>query len=96
MDLIGIMKGKMRGKFFFSRKQFSWLRKDRPYGSKRESVHPRMYCKLDDGRICEYTEMIPEEVLMENLQAMALCERMFDDVVVLGFGAFDHHGEDVT
>jgi murein endopeptidase len=95
ITLVPSLKGRLRGKFFFSRKQFSWLRKDRPYLSKRESVHPRMFCQLDSGEIREYTEMISEDVFASDLKARALCEEMFDDVVVLGYGAFHHHGEDV-
>jgi hypothetical protein len=85
----------IRGKFFYSQKQFSWLRADRVYGSKRNAVHPRMYCQLADGSVKEYTEMIEEDVLKEDILTKALCEELFDDVIVLGYGSFHHHGEDV-
>lgn len=87
----------MRGKFFYSLKQFIWQRRDNQRFNKHTTaVRPKMYCELDDGRIVEYTEMVPIEALAVNLQEKALCEDMFDDVKVLGFGWFHHHGEDVA
>jgi hypothetical protein len=87
---------RLRGKFFYSKKMFSWLRKDRPYGSKRESVHPRMYCELADGRVVEYTDMVEEKELVENVLARSLSEEMFpEDTQFLGYGCFHHFGEDV-
>jgi hypothetical protein len=87
----------LRGKFFYSYKQFAWLRKkkDRGAGPERIEAHPRTFCQLDDGQILEYTEMIFETILAENLATLALCEEdsRFDDYKVLGFGYFHHFGE---
>lgn len=76
--ITGVKNAKqLSGKFWFSKRQRREL--DR-------KGHHRMFAKLFDGVIVEYTEMIEfEDILMEPLRA---CE--YEDATYLGEGVFAH------
>lgn len=69
--------GQLFGKFFYSKQQ------RRAHDMKGTD---RFFCKLLDGTITEYTEMVDVETQLEN--PMETCE--YDDAKYLGDGCFHH------
>jgi hypothetical protein len=66
----------MRGYFFFSKTQRKQLMDKRKYN--------KLFCKLDDGQIREYTEML--EITESMLDPMNL--PYYQDAVYLGTGEY--------
>lgn len=76
---------KLKGHFFYSKKQFSHMRREKPAR--------KMYCYIlngeNFGKIKEYTELITDEMRVEDPTITCL----FDDAVYLGYGYFFDWGD---
>ena len=65
-----------------------WYSKDQRRDHDRKGVD-RFFCKLEDGTITEYTEMVDAADVIED--PTWVCE--YDDAVCLGDGTFHHREE---